>query len=628
MKILLFNLGTIKDRIIEWGIEGFQTLFEQDVILWGPIPDQKFIYADKEIPILPVFELTTINELLEKLPKKWYPDIVACDTSVLNYIIDIYLCPVKTILFTRDSWSDTIFNKRLVELFDFVNHATVDRSIYTDYNVNLLPLSNYAVSIPPDNFLNKNYKAREIDVIAIANYNSSFYHTRYKILYKLSVSNKNGLNIKYFTGIKRSEIYTYYQRSKIVIDWANTLSNRSYEAALNGCLLFSHKDNPLLNEFWIPWEEFIPYDEDNILELIEYYIKNPELSLKIISNAREKIKKVPASWGQFVWENIKISYESNVSVQERIDRNLSTPSALLLYRSATPLLYNFDYNTSFPEDWKEEYFKRIEVALSSSINNESKISPLIEAARLAFLINKYDLSLKYLEEIQSIIPEYAWTYYIRSRIYYCQNNYSKALNSVQEAIINGKKHPKLLNLYVLPVIEKGNTCDGRRVISYMWESVYVNSDQFQVNSLLHLSNDLSGDIYHCLGDQDNAVRSYSEAIGLLPIPDCIYKISDLLLKGKEFNRVIQATTQGIVDSQYDSLLILYYALALIQLKKRLEVFMLLNTHRKALRSFIGVPKLKKLRGMLIPVLPIVLVSRQLSSKIIGLMIKRLKNRKI
>jgi hypothetical protein len=84
MNILLFNLGTIEDRIFEWEIEGFQTLFEQDIILWGPIPDKEFIYRNKKIPILNVSETTTINTVFSRLPDGWYPDILTCDTSVLN----------------------------------------------------------------------------------------------------------------------------------------------------------------------------------------------------------------------------------------------------------------------------------------------------------------------------------------------------------------------------------------------------------------------------------------------------------------------------------------------------------------------------------------------------------------
>ena len=186
MKILLFNLGPIEHRIIGWDIEGFKSLLNQDIILWGPIPNDKFIYESREIPILRVNEPTKIKDLFEKLPEGWFPDIVTCDTSVLNYIPDIYLCPARTVLFTRDAWSDTIFNRELVQFFDFLNHAAIDRSVYSTFNVNLLPLSNCAVSLPGPSVRNAVFKDREIDVVAIANCDSSFYHDRYKTFYKLA----------------------------------------------------------------------------------------------------------------------------------------------------------------------------------------------------------------------------------------------------------------------------------------------------------------------------------------------------------------------------------------------------------------------------------------------------------
>ena len=52
MKILLFNLGTIEHRVLSWEVDGFKSLFDQDIILWGPVPDPCFVYNGKEIPIL------------------------------------------------------------------------------------------------------------------------------------------------------------------------------------------------------------------------------------------------------------------------------------------------------------------------------------------------------------------------------------------------------------------------------------------------------------------------------------------------------------------------------------------------------------------------------------------------
>lgn len=624
MKILLFNLGSIKNRIIDWEIDGFKSLFEQDIILWGPIPEKKFRYKEKEIPILSFFETTTIRTVFDKLPENWYPDIVTCDTSVLNYIPDIYRCPVKTVLFTRDAWSDTIFNRSLVESFDFISHATIDRLLYKKLDVIFLPLSNSAVSCPDAGMINSEWESREIDVIAIACYNNSFYQERYNTFYKLSDSNERGIKIKFLKGIKRPEIYKYYQQSKIMIDWAHTLSNRSFEAALNGCLLFSHKDNKLISEFWIPWEEYIPYDGNNLLELISFYINNPDQAKKIINKAAEKMKTIPANWGQYVWYNINIAHKTNVSIQKRINRNESKPLTSLYYCSATPLLYNYEYSTNFPSNWKEVYFNRINNALSEPLNQKIEIAPLIEASRMAFLLKKYDLTINYLNELQKVIPEYAWIYYFHGRIYFEHNENNLALRAIQKAIECGLNAPEYLQKFVLPVIEIGNACDGRRITNYMWQSVILHNNEFQVQALLHLSFELLGDIYQINKEKNKSIDSYIEAIKYVPISNCIYKLNTLLIEKKQFEILLKHTEKGIEDSPYDSILILYKSFALLQLKQKRQAYKILNAHQKALKSFIGVRKFNITRKLISIISFTMFFSKYLSSKMIIDLILKLK----
>ena len=625
MKILLFNLGTIEHRINSWGVEGFKSLFEQDVILWGPVPDKKFIFNDKEIPILSLFEQTTIKAVFDKLPVGWYPDIVACDTSVLNYIPDIYMCPVKTVLFTRDSWSDTVFNRGLIELFDFVVSASIDRSLFNNFHVNLLPLSGFAVSTPGPNTQNSEFEKREIDVIAIAHYNNSFYHERYKTFYKLSESNKKKIKIDFVKNVKRAEIYNYYQRSKIVVDWAHTLSNRSYEAALNGCLLFSHEDNKVMNEFWLAGNEYIPYNDSNLYELLIYYLDNPDHAKSIIHNAQQKIKTTPVCWGEMVWEKISIASKINVSVQERIKYHESTPISTLHYRSATPLIYNYNYNKEFPSNWRELYFERIDRAISDSVSQDTTIAPLIEAARMSFLLKREELSKGYLHKLQEVLPDYAWTGYLLGRIFFEQGDYDQALLFVQEGIDHGLRTPELLKKYVLPVSEKGNPCDGRRITDYMWQSVYKHNNEFQVKAFLHLSYELAGDIYRMIGKQDKALEAYVEAINYMAIPHCIYKLNPLLIQSEKYEKLIDITLSGIQDSPYDSIIVLSNAFALLQSGQRLSAFKVLREHQKALKSFVGN---RQVRMSLYIILPLVLLGKQPASRIILGLIKALNTKSI
>lgn len=616
MKILLFNLGSIERRIIAWDAEGYKSIFEHDVVLWGPIPDEEFIFNGKNIPIISIFQQTSIKTIFERLPDGWIPDIVACDTPVLNYIPDIHNCPVKTILFTRDAWADTIFNRKLVEIFDFISHSIVDILTYNKFHIHILPIAGFPVSLSDHKIPNPEFEKREIDIIAIANYDDGFYHDRYKTLYRLSDSNNCDHNIQYFKGLKRNEIHAYYKRSKIVIDWAHTLSNRSYEAAMNGCLLFSHEDNVAMKTFWLPGKEYVPYNDNNLFDLINYYIKNPLESKRIIDNSTRKIEEISVSFGQYTMENIHLAFESNINVQDRIKRIGNLDVSDLAYRTATPLLYNYRYETKFPGDWQEHYFERINNSLSASKDNDSRIAPLIEASRMAFLLHNYELAGKYLHELQKVLPNYAWIYYLQGRMYFDQNKPDQALLSLRKAIESAREAPELLQRFVLPVIEKGNSCDNRRITDYLWQSVYNHNNEYQVKALLHLTNELSGDVYSFIGESDNAQNAYGEAISYLPLPGCIKKAAPFILKSLNFEKLLEITEGGLTNSPYDSILVLYKALALLKTKQTRLAISIIKEHKNALKSFKDFHRIIRIRRSMRIIMISMYINKNISLKLI------------
>jgi hypothetical protein len=626
MKILLFNLGTIEHRVLSWEADGFKSLFDQDIILWGPVPDPHFIYNGKEIPILRVFEETTVEGLFRQLPAGWYPDIVSCDTSAINYVPDIYLCPVKTLIFTRDSWSDTVFNRGLVEFFDFMNSSTADRNAYSQYRVNMLPLRGFAVSTPGPGAVNSELEKRDIDVVAIANYDNSFYHERHRVFYRLAEVLGSRYDIRFLRSIKRSEIYNYYQRSKIVLDWAHTLSNRSYEAALNGCLLFSHEDNTVMRQFWIPWEEYIPYNETNLPELISRYLENPELSAQVSSRAQRKMIGMPATWGEMAWDRICAAHESEVDIRSRIEYNVSLEPHILHHRTATPLLYNYDYGKDFPQDWRELFFERIDRAISSTDRPEEKIPPLVEASRLAFLIGKEALALTYLDQLELHLPYYGWTYYLKARIAFTEGKYDDASDLLQHGIHCGGKAPELLKRYVLPVIEKGNSCDGRRITDYMWESVHNNDSGYQAKSFMHLSFELDGYIHARKNEVSGAVDSYLSAIEYLAIPDCIYRLAPLLIETGNYMKLAEIASEGHKDSPYDTVVLLYEVYGLLWTGRRKEAAGKLRRHRQALCGFKGIRQIYLIRMIFLGLLPLIFLSKRLSSLLVRKLIQTIRSK--
>jgi tetratricopeptide (TPR) repeat protein len=489
-----------------------------------------------------------------------------------------------------------------------------------------LPLSGFAVSTPGPGASISEFEERNIDVIAIANYDNAFYHERHKTFYNLSALSRNGIKINYVRSIKRSEIYNYYQRSKIVLDWAHTLSNRSYEAALNGCLLFSHEDNKVMNEFWTPWEEYIPYNESNLPQLIRQYLDNPARSKAVIDNARQKVRSMPDSWGEMAWQKITLACKKDISIQGRIERNRSLPCASQYYRTATPLLYNYDYNTGFPSNWKDLYSQRIENAISGSDNKDIRIGPLIEGARTTFLLGNHEIAMRYLNELKNMIPDYAWTHYLVGRICYEQGEYDRALLSLREALQCALRAPELIQEHILPVIEKGNTCDARRITSFMWQSALNHNNEFQVNALKNLTLELSGEILQRTGKQTEAIKHYLEALNNVSVPGCIYKLSPLLIQSGEYDLMAETAAKGVEDSPYDSIVVFYYAYALIQLKKKRDAIKILTLHQKALKSFVGIRLITLIRISICILLPFVIFGRQPSSVAILEVIKILKKR--
>jgi tetratricopeptide (TPR) repeat protein len=160
----------------------------------------------------------------------------------------------------------------------------------------------------------------------------------------------------------------------------------------------------------------------------------------------------------------------------------------------------------------------------------------------------------------------------------------------------------------------------------MWESVYNQDNEFQVKALLHLSYELRGDVYIKMGDQSKAAGAYLEAVHKMAVPDCIYKISPLLIGTGDYKTLLKITEEGIDNSPYDNILILYRAYALMYLKQKRKAFLILKEHKNALRCFIGVRKLKKLRLSIILILPLIFLSIPLSSKIINELIGILRKK--
>ena len=160
----------------------------------------------------------------------------------------------------------------------------------------------------------------------------------------------------------------------------------------------------------------------------------------------------------------------------------------------------------------------------------------------------------------------------------------------------------------------------------MWQSVYNHNNEFQVNALLNLSYELSGDIYRRINEHNKAINSYFEASNYVLVPECIYKLSHLLIQSMEYEELLRITGKGIENSPYDSILILYKAYALIQLNQKRKAFLVLKEHKEALRSFVNVRQIIVLRIALFFIMLFVFLGKHPNSEIIIELIRILKKK--
>jgi tetratricopeptide (TPR) repeat protein len=201
-------------------------------------------------------------------------------------------------------------------------------------------------------------------------------------------------------------------------------------------------------------------------------------------------------------------------------------------------------------------------------------------------------------------------------MYFDQNKPDEALLSLRKAIETAREAPELLQRFVLPVIEKGNSCDNRRITDYLWQSVYNHKNEYQVKALLHLANELSGDVHSFIGESDNAQNAYDEAISYLPLPGCIKKAAPFILKSLNFEKLLEITEEGLTNSPYDSILVLYKALALLKKKQTYLAINILKEHKNALKSFKDFHRIIRIRQSMKIIMISMYINKNISSKLI------------
>ncbi len=123
---------------------------------------------------------------------------------------------------------------------------------------------------------------RDIDILMIGNFNHEIQRERARWISRvLQLSNR--YNVCITAGFFGEEYTKMMNRAKIVFNRSirGEMNMRAYESAACGALLFYERENSEVGDFFIDGKDCVLYGEDNLEELLEYYLSHPEEAEKI-----------------------------------------------------------------------------------------------------------------------------------------------------------------------------------------------------------------------------------------------------------------------------------------------------------------------------------------------------------
>ncbi|MFW5804199.1 MAG: hypothetical protein ACOCWG_03095, partial [bacterium] len=356
---------------------------------------------------------------------------------------------------------------------------------------------------------------------------------------------------------------------------------------------FSHEENTLMSEFWTPFENYIPYNDKSINELIKHYLNNPKESTKVIESMRDKLKDIPSTFRGSIKAHLKEAIQINININERIERNKRLPISRFYHRLATGFYFYYFYNKmDLQLNWQDEYFTRIDKAINSKKEKENDIlKSLIEATRFSFLLKNIRFEY-YIKKLIELFPEYAWSYYLYASWEYNRNNYVETINNCEAVFEKIEKHYQLLVDYPMPFTKNGDDIDIKRVTSHLWELVFENNKETDIEALQVMTYELIGDSFIKIGQKEKALKYYFNSADKINKPKLTHKVGNLLLEKSMFQSATHYLYSSLKSMPYDTGSQIMLFETLIRRNKKRSGKILLKKHIHSLLAFRNSKKIK------------------------------------
>jgi len=338
------------------------------------------------------------QKLMDLLPENWLPDLfIWWLPEYFAFPLSVEDAPFPTVAAVSD-WN-LGFNsiKENLKRFDFIvtDQLGVEKFRHHGYeNVGYWILSSFYQDLKKP----VNTGEREYDITFIGNLNSRVQQERSRWLKRVVLLGQK-YNVRIFSGVYGDEYTLILNKSKITFNRSIRLESnlRVFEAAACGTLLFMESENLEVHRYLRDRQECIFYDENNLEQLLEYYLEHPEERISIARSGRERIKKETYK-RHFNWL-LKMLKEQGIIGKTSFNRPFSTFSdAEKNYHYGLSLLQEIHkFSSEIPNLFKKALF-----AEPQNINYWNAFAVSLAICNNEFQV--YEKSVRILNEAVSLAP--------------------------------------------------------------------------------------------------------------------------------------------------------------------------------------------------------------------------------
>jgi spore maturation protein CgeB len=454
-------------------------------------------------------EKDTIHTVLNRISESWHPDIIFWWIPEYNTVINkIEESPYPVFVFVMD-WNLSIAAlKDNLKRFDwiFIDRAGVEVLNRAGYqNVSFWKICSF------DQQLYRNIPELEkiYDVVFIGHFNHNVHRERSKLLKRLALLGKD-YNIKILTGVYGEENPRYLNRSKICFNYSvrGEANLRTFESTACKILMFLEDANLEVKDFFADKQECVYYNENNLEELVRYYLKHPEESEKIATSAYNKVQQ--QTYFDHFRELITVIRENNLDKMQDFKRQFNViDKQEKLYQNCLLLIQGISkgsWETSLKAAEKLVKFARLK---ANSWNTMGVIygNKLIGSADIELNKTLIVNSLNAFNRAKKLEPNAVLPYYNSASVYFLMGNDDLYMQELLEAF--SVLEPATENLFSCRDLFFPSLFDLFRVT---WEKSTGRFIDNQDKLLESYKNLLKWNICEKLGDYYHSIENFTESL--------------------------------------------------------------------------------------------------------------------